>query len=229
MDKLIQFIGKASGQGKNVLNISFTNNDVWVPDLTENNTELERINLDDPEEFGTWLNCKIISHGKKLAVGGYGEDRVVYKRSKHFGQGPDARSIHLGIDLWAKSGTQVIAPFDATIHSFQNNANHGDYGGTIILEHHIEGFRFYTLYGHLSLDSLQHKEEGMEVKAGDIFAQLGAPTENGGWPPHLHFQLIRDMGNQKGDFYGVASPQEKDERLHMCPDPNYILNLEVLK
>lgn len=229
MDKLIEIIVKSSGAGKRVLNMSFDSNDVWVPDLSEKNTELERINLDDPEEFGTWLNCKIIRNDKKLAAGGYGEDRVVYKRSKHFGQGPDARSIHLGIDLWAKAGREVVAPFDATIHSFQNNDNHGDYGGTIILQHEIDGKEFYTLYGHLSLESLQHKEEGMSVNEGDTFAWLGKPSENGGWPPHLHFQLIRDMGNQKGDFYGVASPNEKVERLHMCPDPNYILQLDALK
>ncbi|ALO13951.1 Membrane-bound metallopeptidase [Salinivirga cyanobacteriivorans] len=229
MDKLIEIIVKSSGAGKRVLNMSFDSNDVWVPDLSEKNTELERINLDDPEEFGTWLNCKIIRNDKKLAAGGYGEDRVVYKRSKHFGQGSDARSIHLGIDLWAKAGREVVAPFDATIHSFRNNDNHGDYGGTIILQHEIEGKQFYTLYGHLSLESLQHKEEGMPVNEGDIFAWLGRPSENGGWPPHLHFQLIRDMGDKKGDYYGVASQKEKDERLHMCPDPNYILQLDALK
>ena len=229
MDQLIETLQKAAGQGVPVLAVEFKNEDVWVPDLSETNPGLDKINLDDPEEFGTWLNSSMIADNKKIAIGGYGEDRVVYKRSKHFGQGPDARSIHLGVDLWAVTGTNVLAPFDGTVHSFQNNDNHGDYGGTIILEHEVDGQEFFTLYGHLSLASLQDKEEGMPIKAGEAFATLGAPEENGGWPPHLHFQLIRDMGNQKGDFYGVASPNEKEERLQMCPDPNYILQLDALR
>jgi murein DD-endopeptidase MepM/ murein hydrolase activator NlpD len=229
MDKLTQIIKKAAGNGINVLDFQFSENDIFIPDLSQQNRELDKVDLDNVEDFGAWLNQKLTTNNKSIAIGGYGEDRVVYKRSKHFGHGSDSRSIHLGVDLWIDAGTKVIAPFDGEIHSFQNNDNHGDYGGTIILTHSLHGFPFHTLYGHLSLRSLQGKSVGMTIKAGEAFADLGAPEENGGWPPHLHFQIVRDMGNKKGDFYGVASPSEKEERLYQCPDPNYILGLDLLK
>lgn len=229
MDKLIQTIKETVGKGINVLDFQYTEQDIYIPDLSDHNRELDKIDIDNAEEFGTWLDHKLTESNKKIAIGGYGEDRVVYKRSKHFGQGPDARSIHLGVDLWIDAYTKVLAPFDAKVHSFQNNNNHGDYGGTIILTHEIDGQSFHTLYGHLSLNSLNGKSEGMKIKAGEAFAELGSPEENGGWPPHLHFQVIRDMGDKKGDFYGVASPSEKEVRLNQCPNPNLILNIQLFK
>ena len=51
----------------------------------------------------------------------------------------------------------IHAALDGTIHSFQNNTALGDYGPTIILSHEIEGFKFHTLYGHLSEASLNEK------------------------------------------------------------------------
>ncbi|MDA3866757.1 MAG: peptidoglycan DD-metalloendopeptidase family protein [Salinivirgaceae bacterium] len=220
-DKIIQ----AAGTGKKIVSTSFSVADIYVPDLSDNNRELDSVDLDNPDEFENWLRQKITESGKKIAIGGYGEDRVVYKRSKHFGQGADARSIHLGVDIWTDAHTEVLAPFDATVHSFRNNDNHGDYGGTIILEHTFNGLTFYTLYGHLSLQSLNHKSVGLPIKAGEAFATLGTPKENGGWPPHLHFQVICDMLDKKGDFFGVASPTNKAEMMELCPDPNLILKI----
>ena len=60
----------------------------------------------------------------------------------------DERNIHLGVDIWAKEGTKVLAALDGEIHSFKNNTNHGDYGPCIILKHQLEESVFYTLYGH---------------------------------------------------------------------------------
>jgi murein DD-endopeptidase MepM/ murein hydrolase activator NlpD len=225
MKKLTDTIQHAAGKGKKVVSTSFSIADIYVPDLSDHNRELDSVDLDNPDEFGTWLKQKISEANKKVAIGGYGEDRVVYKRSKHFGQGADARSIHLGVDIWIDAHTKVLAPFDATVHSFKNNDNHGDYGGTIILAHTLNGLTFFTLYGHLSLESLNKKTVGMPIKAGEAFATLGTPNENGGWPPHLHFQLISDMLDKHGDFFGVASPANKEEMMELCPDPNLILNV----
>ncbi len=229
MDTLIKTISDSAGNGINVLDFQFDENDILIPDLSDENRELDTVNLDNPQEMQNWLNSKLQSAGKKIAIGGYGEDRVVYKRSKHFGSGTDARSIHLGIDLWIDAHTKVLAPFDGRVHSFQNNDNHGDYGATIILQHSINNETFYTLYGHLSMNSLKNKHEGMEIKAGEAFAELGEPNENGGWPPHLHFQIVRDMGSKKGDYFGVANQQEKEKMMYLCPNPNLILGLDILK
>jgi murein DD-endopeptidase MepM/ murein hydrolase activator NlpD len=69
---------------------------------------------------------------------------------------------------------------------FYFNAGFGDYGPTIILEHHIE--TFYTLYGHLSLDSLDNIEIGTVYKKQQI-ALLGDSAVNGDYSPICIFKL----------------------------------------
>jgi len=49
---------------------------------------------------------------------------------------------------------------------------------------------------------------------------LGKPDENGGWPPHLHFQLIRDMQGFVGDYPGVCAKQDLTFYANNCPDPS---------
>ncbi len=199
---------------------------IFKLDLSVDNDELNSVDLFSIEELQAYIDRKLLQNQAEVAVGGYSEDRMIYRKSAHFGTGDHARSIHLGIDIWLPAKTDIKAPLDARVHSFHNNDNFGDYGPTVILEHELDGQIFYTLYGHLSLSSLNNLKEGQILKNGECFAQLGNREENGKWPPHLHFQLIRDMGIKKGDFPGVASKNEKDQMLQICPNPNLILNLK---
>ncbi len=65
------------------------------------------------------------------------------------------RTIHIGLDLFADAGTPVFAPLAGTIHAFSDNAQPQDYGPVIILRHETDdGTEFFTLYGHLSRESL---------------------------------------------------------------------------
>src|SRR6185436_12983667 len=140
------------------------------------------------------------------------------------------RRFHLGVDIWGKPYTKVIAPLDGIVHSFAFNNNFGDYGATIILSHSFHGVNFYTLYGHLSLNSIKDKQEGETIKKEDVFAEFGIPLENGHWPPHLHFQVIRDIEiplaiGRKGDYPGVCKFSEREKYLNNCPDPDLILRM----
>lgn len=156
-------------------------------------------------------------------IGGYGEDRDVYAAGEIFGGG-EVRSVHLGIDVWTTAGTELCAPLDATVHSFAINANFGDYGATIILEHAPSpGPCFWTLWGHLSHDSLDGLRAGTPIARGAVFARLGERGENGGWPPHLHLQAITDLKGMRGDYPGVAARSEQAEWLEICPDPRALL------
>lgn len=162
----------------------------------------------------------------KTPWGGYDEQRGLYKRSTLFTKpGEVVRNLHLGIDLWTDAGTPVLAVLPGTIHSFRDNAGLGDYGPTVILEHNIENQRFYTLYGHLSRQSLRGLKPGMVVAQGKEIAQLGAASENGDYAPHLHFQVIRNLYDYNGDFPGVTSTSERDTFLGNCPDPNLLLKI----
>jgi len=141
------------------------------------------------------------------------------------GAGAEPRRLHLGIDIWGKPHTKVMAPMDALVHSFAFNNAFGDYGATIILTHNLQGETFYTLYGHLSLNSIKNIQEGDRIKKGDVFAEFGIPFENGQWPPHLHFQVIMNMEGKKGDYPGVCKFSERERYLSNCPDPDLILQM----
>ncbi len=113
-----------------------------------------------------------------------------------------------------------------TVHSFQDNAAPYDYGPTIILQHQpTEDLSFYTLYGHLSRDSLEGLQVGMAVKQGQEIGRIGDIAVNGGWTPHLHFQIIGDLLGREGEFPGVAPASRREVWLSLCPDPNLLLGI----
>lgn len=196
-------------------------------DLSASNTELTDTILEDIHLFSEWINEKTAGRQARYAIGGYAEHRMVYSKSRVFDaiKGREPRRLHLGTDIWGRYGTAIMAPMDGIVHSFAFNNQPGDYGATIILSHRLERSSFYTLYGHLSLTSLQNLQEGTLIKKGDVFAALGIPAENGQWPPHLHFQVIETMDGWKGDYPGVCPFSEKDNWLANSPDPDLILQM----
>lgn len=195
-------------------------------DFTENNKELTNDILEKEDEFVRYLFRLLNDKGARYAIGGYDEHRSLYKRSSVFTTDDDEdRRLHLGIDIWGKPHTAVMAPLDGIVHSFAFNNAFGDYGATIILTHQLVGQTFYTLYGHLSLNSLKNLMEGERIEKGDKFADFGIPMENGHWPPHLHFQVIADLQGYKGDFPGVCKYSEREKYLANSPDPDLILQM----
>ena len=202
---------------------------VLILDLTEANPELHQLDLQNTTIFTDYVFEKMAQAGARVAVGGYNENRYIYRRSAHFSSSDEARSVHLGIDAWAVAGTAVFAPLSGQVHSFRHNDHFGDYGPTIILAHELEGITFYTLYGHLSLQSLEGLYEGQEISQGRKLAEIGDFPVNGSWPPHLHFQIISDMGSYHGDFPGVCKPSERETYLRQCPDANLILGIKQLE
>ena len=198
-------------------------------DLSASNAELCALDFDDAPTLERFIWEALARGGATVGVGGYGEDRAWYARSKNFVGSGEIRSIHLGVDCWIAAGTPVYSPLPATVHSFQDNAAAGDYGPTVILEHHVQGTHFFTLYGHLDRESLVDKKVGMSLAAGEQVGAVGNYPVNGAWPPHLHFQIIDKMGELRGDFPGVAYRSQQREFLARCPDPNLILQLPELR
>lgn len=197
-----------------------------VLDFTETNHELAAVDVADAAGLAAWIEDRLAAAGAGFGLGRYDEDRVLYRHSPLFDDDLERRSLHLGIDLFAPAGTAVHAPLTGAVHSLADNTGVGDYGPTVILEHELEGHRFWTLYGHLGRGVLETLRPGTVVAAGEAFAALGDSHENGGWPPHLHLQLIADLGDHVGDFPGVAAPSERVRWLERCPDPSLILRLQ---
>jgi peptidoglycan LD-endopeptidase LytH len=199
-----------------------------VLDFTENNPELATVDLQNSQFFSDYVFGKLHAANASAGVGGYNEHRTIYRRSAHFQQTDEPRCIHLGIDIWSAAGTPVLAPWGGKVHSFANNANFGDYGPTIILEHFIDNQCFYSLYGHLSEESLEGLYTDKVINKGEQIATFGQFPINGDWPPHLHFQLMTDMLGLKGDFPGVCTLREREHFLQLCPNPNLILGIPGL-
>ncbi len=209
-------------------------------DFTSGNKELTPELIADTGLFSAYVNQTLAAANARYGIGGYAENRMLYNRSPHFNLAgstvsspggdlevalPPSRSIHLGIDIWGAAGTKVFVPIGGTVHSFAYNDHFGDYGATIILQHQLETIVFHTLYGHLGLADLANIREGKYISRGELLGHFGEPSENGDWPPHLHFQVIADMRVAKGDYPGVCSINEKEKYLNNCPDPDLILNM----
>jgi murein DD-endopeptidase MepM/ murein hydrolase activator NlpD len=204
--------------------------DYFPLDLSVANVNLEKINLADATVLEAYIQQQKELFDAKIGFGGYLEKRNLYQRSAHFtNENSEERNIHIGIDLWTQAGTVVICPLDGWIHSFKNNKSIGNYGPTIIFKHQLENEVFYTLYGHLSLESIKNIEIGMAFKKGEKLGALGNSSENGDYPPHLHFQIIKNMEDYMGDYPGVCNSSDLDFYAENCPDPNLLLKIKTLK
>lgn len=175
------------------------------------------------------IDAVIAEAGAQVGVGRYDEARYFYT-TPAFATGDkvtdEYRTVHLGIDLFAPAGTPVFAPLEGRVHAFTDNNAPQDYGPVIVLAHESkEHPTFYTLYGHLSRESLNGIKPGQGIEKGEWLAAIGSPDANGGWSPHLHFQVITDLLELETDFPGVARPSQRKVWLSLCPDPNLILDI----
>ncbi|KAJ6229392.1 peptidase-related [Anaeramoeba flamelloides] len=184
---------------------------------------LKRMAIDKMVDY---VNNKI---GQNYGICGFLEKRKIYPKNFIDIEGY-RRNVHVGVDIFAPQGTPVYAPMDSTVYTSKYNGNlwntfDGDYGPTIVLKHNIGSHTFYTLYGHLSLNSLNMKV-GTTIKAGTKIGEIGDKNINGGWPTHTHIQvmsnnLIQDFefqSKQKGDYPGVLSLKTLD----MCLNNNSV-------
>lgn len=173
--------------------------------------------------FDTWFAAQ----GADYGLGPYCEKRSVYTAAQFAdAASPERRMVHLGIDIFAPAGAPVHTPLPGRVHSVVYNADPLDYGHTLILEHEGGGTRFWTLYGHLGASLPGLCQPGQAIEAGQVIAHLGDWPENGGWAPHLHFQIMSDLLEQRdGNFFGVGHESFLDVWQQICPDPNLILRL----
>ncbi|MXZ04333.1 MAG: aminotransferase class III-fold pyridoxal phosphate-dependent enzyme [Rhodothermaceae bacterium] len=182
----------------------------------------------DPRKASAAWFRRIKRAGAAIGIGRYDEPRIVYT-AEHFrvpnNEFDETRTIHLGIDLFKAAGEPVYAPLAGKVHSLSFSPDPMDFGGVAILEHSTGENIFYTLYGHLSEHSVRQLRPGQQVSKGDQFAYLGEPEENGGWVPHLHFQVIADLLGNFGQYWGVAPTSQREVWLSVCPDPNLILGI----
>ena len=183
----------------------------------------------ETENLSEAIFRKMKSAKALVGIGRYDEARLLYT-SPLFGasENPtdERRTIHLGIDLFATPGTPVHAPLDGVVHAVAINTAQLDYGPLVILRHTTgDGEEFFTLNGHLARESFDALHVGQRIARGQQFASVGDVHENGGWTPHLHFQIILDLLEHRSDFPGVAPASQRNVWTSLAPDPNLLLGI----
>ncbi|MDP9146369.1 MAG: aminotransferase class III-fold pyridoxal phosphate-dependent enzyme [Acidobacteriota bacterium] len=182
----------------------------------------------DSAELGVKIVQSMKSAESSVGIGRYDEARLLYT-SPLFGADDNSleerRTIHLGMDFFVEPGTPIQAPLDGVVHILANNIAPLDYGPLVILKHDADGEPFFTLYGHLSLDTLNSLQIGQQIARSENFARVGDARENGGWPPHLHFQIILDLLDLGADYPGVAVASQRSIWTSLSPDPNLLVGI----
>jgi len=169
----------------------------------------------------------------RIWLGYYAEPRLIYTADA-FRKGPwkasNRRTVHIAVDAFAPAGRSLHAPMEATVAVVENRYMHLDYGGVVILSHKTPGGDlFYTLYGHLNPEVTTTLKIGQTLKKGEAFCKLGTPAQNGGWSPHVHFQLALTTEGMGDDWPGVADPDELYLWQELCPNPAALLNIPDAK
>ncbi|MFG1684392.1 aminotransferase class III-fold pyridoxal phosphate-dependent enzyme [Nonomuraea sp. NPDC049269] len=176
------------------------------------------------------VESKVSASGHTFGLGRYREDRDVY-RSDAFAPsqaGGQARTVHLGVDLFVPAGEPVFSPLDGTVRGVAYRSDPYDYGGVVLLEHATDdGEPFWLLIGHLGREIVSSLTPGQRVRRGDRIAWVGVPAENGNWPPHVHVQLFVTLLGHSTDLPGVIERENIDVWESICPDPNVLLRLPV--
>lgn len=181
-----------------------------------NAKEAANIGGDYDSDEGIWL-------------GFYNEPRLAYT-DPVFSNGPykasSRRTVHLGVDAFTPAGLEVHSPLAGKVEFAQYHSGFLDYGGMVILSHQThEGDTFYTLYGHLDRGSISLLTVGQLVQRNEVFAAIGSHDSNGGWNPHLHFQLALTNDGIGDNWPGAADPDELVLYNAICPNPAALMNL----
>ncbi len=212
-----------------LLKDSLTRKNTIVLDLSTGSSLSAKFQWMSVEEQQNYLDLLLKEKKVMYAVGKYSEVRSIYSAeqfSHNSLEGEENRTIHLGIDIFAKEGTCIYVPFDGVVHLLNDNRGHLDYGPTVILKHKpSDGPLFYSLFGHLGRSCLKNLNIGQLVERGMPLAEIGNSKENGGWIPHVHFQIILDLFDSNGNFPGVALPSQQKVWKSICPDPRIMLGL----
>lgn len=198
-----------------VLGEGYNDNDFLEIDLSVDNTDLKQ--LSSQLLLTDYIETQLKLAEKQVAIGGYLEERDFYLDSDLFAG--DHRTMHLGIDVWLDPDTPIYMPLDGIVVANANNNKYLDYGYTIITEHRYLGETIHCLFGHLSKRMFNEWNLGDQVAEGSTLCYIGNPEENGGWAPHLHLQLIKELEKGAVDYPGVCHKKDVDVFKQNCPNP----------
>lgn len=192
--------------------------------MSSENSELMEISRNETQrEFDAYVFGKIKEAGAEFALSNYLENRSAML-CEYPQMVAEKRYYHLGLDVSAPLGTKLYAPLDGIVTISEYEEGEGNYGGMVVLEHDVGGLIFYSLYGHLNLNSLPNV--GDRIKKGDNFAAIGDFEENGNWFRHTHLQVLTEAGYRDGwTNKGYCSEKDIPTIGEYCPSPTFLFRL----
>lgn len=111
---------------------------------------------------------------------------------------PVIYGYHLGIDLYARRGEQVVSASDGEVVDVRrfDSSKADDYWGTMLAVKAQDGF----LYVYCHMDSFEEAiTRGSTIRAGEPIGPVGKMGfEHKAIPPHLHFEML--LAENPGDF-----------------------------
>ncbi len=183
-----------------------------------------------PERFDRLIRRDVDGDPDAVAVGGYGEARLLYTAPEFadarrpLGRAAHGAPRHRRVDPCrhraARAARGPRAPGERQRRCRSTTAR-----WWCSSTRPARARPFYSLYGHLAPETLTHLEVGQHVEAGDVVGWIGAPPRNGDWAPHVHVQVILDLLDLGVDYPGVARPSQRDVYLALSPDPALLLGL----
>ncbi|MFT5111494.1 MAG: 4-aminobutyrate aminotransferase-like enzyme/Ser/Thr protein kinase RdoA (MazF antagonist) [Parasphingorhabdus sp.] len=229
--KVVRWLHSHRGQFGAVCNYDLTNsNNLRLLDLSidgEHANDLRQ--LTSAKKFTRFIFNKMKSVNASVGVGRYLEKRGIYQSEVFETMNPaERRDRHLGIDLFMNAEEPLYAPLSGTVEGIANNSDAYDYGPIVILRHEPQpGLIFWTKYGHLSLQTLDHLVVGQSIERGEIIGWIGNYPHNGNWPPHTHIQILTTLLGMGTGIHGVGNASSISTWQSVCPNPNLILNMPI--
>lgn len=172
--------------------------------------------------YAAWVSRELERSRGRVAVAPHGEDRALDPQT-------GGSDIHLGIDVFAPEGTEILAPFAATIEQAGIDRAPFGFGGSLLLRHETgDGTPFWIFLGHLDPKSIASWRRGEAIEAGAPVGRLGDSAANGGWPSHLQLQLWTELLHDEiAAMPGLCQRRDWEIWQSLCPDPNLVLGLPV--
>lgn len=160
----------------------------------------------EPGYCKRWVRRLHRRYHASCSYGGWFEDRSTL----WYGHYMEARmAYHLGVDFNVPEKSRVHCPAKAMVAEvWHDNDTVGGWGGRIALQ--VKP-RLFLLLAHLGKICVQ---AGDHVRPGRLLGNVGGPTNNGNWFPHLHAQMVRGSFQQV-DGYGEFSVRNQRK----FPDP----------
>jgi len=166
--------------------------------------------------------------GFAISYGGWLEDRSTLWRGSYLDEAKIY--LHLGVDVNAPAGTAVAVDRHAEVIRVDDDTPLvGGWGNRVILR--LRDEPIVLIYAHLAKDVVC--KIGDQLAPGDVFAKLGASSENGYWMPHVHVQAVEqkyfDSLLQTGQLDvldGYGSQEERELLAQRFPDPMRFIQLD---